>query len=345
MDPVPKDTYESAIKSSESFDVELEEIEYQISLKLYTDDEICIIMIDKFNKIIFCTSKKPKDLLNISNSSKAHLEADVLFSILVAAFKKDEKVSLTISPDEEIITFKITCKFDFGMEVKFDIILKKKEQDDIERIGLIVKDLYKFKKNFTKHNHNYDNYQTKLKEQIDFQIEKLFKDFAEKQNIRTDNIVKSFENQIQEVNTLIKQFNMDSEKTKLANLINDVNAEKTKLTNLINDTNAEKTKLTNLINDVNAEKTKLTNLINDVTAEKAKLVALTGQMNIKGGEITGLVNQMASKTTEITNLNNQMASKNTDITSLNNQMAVKTTDINTLKTQMLNRPKINATQA
>jgi hypothetical protein len=138
-------TSESAIKTEHTLDIKLDDIIFETSIKWYIDDEIKVLMMNKVNKKIFHISKTPKELLKLSAEAKIQLEPKNLYDLLVAGFKHETKdVILLMTQQENSISVKVAIILPLGMSAEIHLMLTKKEQNDVERVELIAKDLFTY---------------------------------------------------------------------------------------------------------------------------------------------------------------------------------------------------------
>jgi len=122
--------------------------EYDTIVKLYTDGELVISMMNTLDKNIYEASIKPKDLVNLFESGKIEFTSRELFDIVVSGvYQKSNNITtnFNITSGQIIIEFSIHVVLNIKRE--FNICMQKKEQKDIDRICLIAQDIYDINQN------------------------------------------------------------------------------------------------------------------------------------------------------------------------------------------------------
>ncbi len=230
---IEKQNNDSTIQEQHNVETEVEDVLFKTSIIWYTDDEISIQMMDGVNKNIFSTNKTPKDLQKLSIESKLYLETNYLYDLLVAGFEgKNKDVILIINQQVDVISIKIMVKLPLDMVIKLQLFLDKKEQNDVERIELIAKDIFKCKKQLVEKEKNISKENKEMKNAFS-NSEKKIDCLEDKIEIYLDNRFNTEKMEIVAIkNYLIALKNsFDTEITKTTIMRTEIDNQKVKLEN------------------------------------------------------------------------------------------------------------------
>ena len=156
------DSYKNAIVNQSKHELIINNRKFIIKITLYSDDEIFIIATDNITKEKFGTSKKAKEVLEITATMP--LTVTQLYGTLVSCLKNiqegieyDTILTGIFDSDNKLLTLTVDFKLSLwaGKPIlkQFVITLKNIKQNDIHRMGSMMKQFFKIKEQITDQNY------------------------------------------------------------------------------------------------------------------------------------------------------------------------------------------------
>lgn len=173
------DPYSSAIKEQADVQLKIADYCYNITVKLYSDDEIRICAEEIVIKEQYAKTYKPKDIMVLTQSAKSEQSSEEFYKILVTGLmgQKPEEIRAQGSiTDTNILLIKIIVNYSvLGLQPRtFPLYLQNVPQDDVKRMEKMMMD-------FNKKNELHENRMVEIKQRLDSLSAKI-DNIAEQQN-------------------------------------------------------------------------------------------------------------------------------------------------------------------